>query len=122
MSPRNIRSYTHETSPAWLCKDQLNCEDSNTKVDGVGEPVTPQSHTENHRQLGNAEGGKNSLSQKREYQLVIQCQIVSPPNMHKSNVVIQVEQVVFVYLEICVCACVCVCVPICIYIGEGEIV
>lgn len=75
MSPRNMRSYTRGISPAWLCKDQLNCEDSNTKMDGIGEPARPQSHTENYRQQGNAESGKNSLSQRREHQLVIQCQI-----------------------------------------------
>lgn len=56
--------------------------------------------------------------QERAHHLIIQCQTVSPENVHTSNT-IQPEQVIF--RDVCMHACVRVCVQITIIKGnEGH--
>lgn len=49
--------------------------------------------------LRNEENGRNSLPQGRTYQLVIQCQMVSPDNIYTSNTT-GTKQVAVIYLGI----------------------
>ena len=69
LSPRNVRSYTHKTSPTWLPKHELS-KDSNRygNVDRE-EPWCPNPR-ENYRQPRTAESWRNNLPQGRAQQLV----------------------------------------------------
>ena len=58
--------------------------------------MRPQLYT-NYKQLRNAKSQRTSLPQRQAYQPVIQYQMVSPENIHKSNI-IQADQAVFMYL------------------------
>lgn len=58
----------------------------------------PQSYTKTSRQQRNVENGRKS-SQGRAHQLALQYQMVSPESTHTSSVM-QMEQVVSIYLKI----------------------
>lgn len=65
----NVKSYTHNVSPTGLPKHKTS-RDSNTHAETSALP-------KNHKQLRNAETGRNSLPQGKAHQLVIQYQMDS---------------------------------------------
>ena len=108
MSPSNIRSYTHELTPAWLPEHELSKD--NTKGHASGKAHEPQPYTENYRKLRKARN-RRSLSLGRAHHVVVQCQTVSPGNYR-----VYTQS----YIWICVCVCVCVCVYVCMYIHTQK--
>lgn len=63
-----------------------------------------QSYTKKCRQLVYAENGRNSIPQGKAHQLIVQCQKVSPKNIHTDNI-IHTEQVILeinIHMHMCV--------------------
>ena len=56
--------------------------------------MRPQPYAKSYRQLQKAGSARGGLPQRRAHQLVVQCQMVSPENIQKSNTT-QTSQVIF---------------------------
>jgi len=76
------RSSTHEVSPTWLPKHDLNKKDTDGHAMEVRELTRLQPKQRTTGNQKNAENWRNSLPQGRVHQLAIQYQIVSPENRH----------------------------------------
>lgn len=61
-----------------------------------------QSYTKKYRQLVYVENGRNSIPQGKAHQLIVQCQKVSPKNIHTGKI-IHTEQVTLeINMHMCV--------------------
>lgn len=87
MSPHGVRSDVHKVSPAGLPRRELIEDDTKVhdQVDGE-EPMVPQPYTKHRKQLRNAGRRIGGLPWGRTHQLIIQCQIVSPENLHTRQI------------------------------------
>lgn len=54
--------------------------------DGQENPKRPQPYTKYDRQIRNVKNWRNDLPQGREYQLLMQYQIVMSENVHTTNI------------------------------------
>lgn len=83
MYPSNYRSHTYKVSLTWLSKSKLNSADMKTPQAGHERAQKASKH---YGQLSRAGGGEGAL-RGRAHQLVVQRQVVSPENMHVSNII-----------------------------------
>jgi hypothetical protein len=64
-----------------------------------------QFYLKNFGQLRSTESWGHSLPQERASQLVIQCQMVNPENIHSNNIIIFTDQVMFRNICVYIYAC-----------------
>lgn len=83
LSLRNVRINTHNILPA--CLPEHGLDNGHAKVDRE-KPMRPQPYTKymQPRKAGNGRGG---LPGGKAHKSAVQCQVISPGNIHASNII-----------------------------------
>lgn len=92
LHPESLTNITLKT-PTSLPKHELNKDKEYANVD-MGKPTKNQHYKKENQQLNTAENERIGPLQWRAYQLVMNCQMVSPENIHISSSICT-KQVIF---------------------------